>query len=118
MASFYQNLQATASRLLQSKGQNLTFSREVETGFNPGTGVKTNTTTTYTGYGAAFDYMASEIDGTIIQAGDIKLMLEKTATAPEINDTVTIDSVVYRLMDVKKTAPGGIVVKYDCRLRK
>lgn len=118
MASFYANLQATAARLLTKYGQSLTFTREVETAFNPTTGAKTNDLFTFTGYGASFDYQASEIDGELIQSGDIRLTLEKTSTVPAINDSVRVDDINYRVMDVKKSAPGGVVVKYDLNLRK
>lgn len=118
VASFYANLQATATRLLTSKGQSVTFTRSVETAFNSGTGVKTTSDFTFSSNGAAFDYKASEIDGTVIKAGDIRLMLEKGTNEPAIGDSAKIDAVNYRVMDVTKSSPAGIVTHYTCRLRK
>lgn len=118
MADFYGNLAAVATRLLTSKGQSITFSREVQSAFNPTTGVATTSTTTFSGYGAAFDYNSSEIDGEIIQKGDIRLVLEATATAPIIGDTCTIDSDAYRAMNVKPTSPAGTPVIYEVQLRR
>ena len=118
MASLYDKLQNTASSMLTKYGQNLTLTREVETDFNPTTGAKSQDLFTFTGHGASFDYQSSEIDGELVQTGDIKLLLEKTTTAPAINDSVRIDNVNYRVMDVKKASPGGTVVFYTCRLRK
>ena len=115
--SFYSDLAAVATRLLTDKGQQVTFSRETSTGFNPTTGINTTTTSTITGYGAAFDYNSSEIDGTIIVKGDIRFLFE-AGSAPQQDDTVTIDSIGYRVMDVKKTAPGGTDVLYEVQLRK
>jgi len=118
VGSFYDNLQKTATRLLTSKGQKVTFTRLVETSFNSGTGEKTTSDFVYSGYGAAFDYKASEIDGSVIQRGDIRLMLEKTTLAPKIDDSAKIDTVNYRIMDVIKSSPAGTVTHYTCRLRQ
>ena len=116
--SFYSNLAAVATKLLTDKGQLLTFSRETTLAFDPVTGTNTVTTSTFTGYGAAFDYNRNEIDGSIIQRGDIRLILNATDTAPATNDTTVIDGVTYRVMSIKKTAPAGTVVAYELQLRK
>ena len=118
MSRFYQNLAATASRLLANKGQSVTFSRETSTGFDPALGVDTTTTSSYSGNGGAFDYNSSEIDGEIIQRGDIRLVLEAVDTAPLIGDTCDIDSLAYRVMNVKPTSPAGVPVIYELQLRQ
>lgn len=118
MASFYANLKNTASRLLTTYGQTISFSRAVTDSFNPATGVTTpGTPVTFTGKGAAFDYTDAELVDTLIERGDIRLILE-AGTAPEINDIATVDSVDYRVMNVITTSPAGTVVKYDLQLRK
>jgi len=117
MTTFYSDLAAVATMLLTDKGQQVTFSRETTSSFDPGTGINTTTTSTITGYGASFDYNSSEIDGTIIVKGDIRFLFE-AGNAPKQDDTVPIDSINYRVMSVKKTAPGGTDVLYECQLRK
>lgn len=116
--SFYSGLVTVAQRLLISKGKLLTFSRETSSAFDPILGHNTVSVSTYTGNGAAFDYNHREIDGEIIQRGDIRLILEATTTAPTINDSVTIDSDVYRVMEVRPISPAGTVVVYEIQLRK
>lgn len=116
--SFYNNLKTTASTLLKDKGQLVVFSREVQSAFNPTTGVITSSTTTFSGYGAAFNYSRNEINNTIIENGDIKLTVEAMSTAPIIGDSVTIDAIAYRVMNVQPLSPSGIVVKYDLQLRR
>jgi len=118
MTTFYSDLAAVATRLLTDKGQQVTFSRETSTGFDPETGINTTNTSTFTGYGASFNYNSSEIDGTIVVKGDIRFVVEAMTTAPDSGDTVTVDSLIYRVMDVKKVSPAGTVVLYECRLRK
>ena len=116
--SFYSDIQATATRLITDKGQNLTFGRETSSGFDPILGVNTTTSSTYTGYGVSTQYNKKEIDGTIIQIGDIKLILQKTTTDPLRGDTVTVDSIVYRVMDIEPVSPAGTVVIRKLQLRK
>ena len=117
--SFYESLKNTASKLLKDKGQLVTFTRKVTAGFDPVTGIDTPaSSTTFTGYGAAFDYNSSQIDGTLIKAGDIRFLFEATDTAPLEEDTTVIDSVIYVVKNVKKTSPAGTVVMYEVQLRK
>lgn len=98
-------------------GQNLTFGRETSSSFNPVTGVDTTASSTYTGYGAGFDYKRSEIDDEVIQRGDVRLLLEATTTTPLIGDTVTYNSTVYRVMNIDELSPGGTVLRYEIQLR-
>lgn len=116
--TFYGGLKSVASSVLADKGQNLTFSREGDTAFDPKTGISTTTPTSFTGYGASFNYNTKEIDGSLIQNGDIKLLLEATATAPITGDQVTIDSIIYRVVNIKTTSPAGEIVVYNLQLRR
>lgn len=119
MADFYSGLAAVASRLLAEKGQSVSFSRTTGGTKNAATGITAGgSTTSYSGNGAGFDYNRAEIDGTIIQMGDIRLILEAVDTTPEANDECTYDSIDYRVMSVKETSPGGIVTHYELQLRK
>ena len=118
MPDFYTSLKNTASNLLQNKGRLITFTRNTENSFNPATGEVLNYSSTYTGYGATFDYKKNEIDETIVKSGDIRLLLESTTTAPERNDTCVIDSITYRIMNVTPLSPAGTVVTYTVQLRK
>lgn len=116
--SFYDNMATTALKLLTSKGQTVTFSREVSSGFDPALGIDTTSTTTFTGKAAHLNYKNSEIDGTQVIKGDSRLILEATATVPLVSDTVTVDSIVWRVMDVEPVSPAGTVVIYKIQVRK
>jgi hypothetical protein len=116
--SFYSDLANVAKRLLTDKGQNVTFSREVSSAFDPVTGQNQIAATTFTGNGAAFNYNKSEVDGTIVQNGDIRFLVEATATEPANDDTVTIDNIIYTVMSIKPTSPAGTVVIYELQLRR
>ena len=118
MASFYNGLASTATKLLKDKGRSVTFTRDVEASFVPATGISTPAaSTTYTAYGAAFDYTAMEIANSTIEAGDIRFMME-SGTEPAIADTCVIDSVTYRVMNVRATKPAGVALYFEAQLRK
>lgn len=115
--TFYADLADVAFRLLKDKGQNVTFNRETSDAFDPVAGENQTNPSTFTAYGAAFNYNKSEIDGTIIQKGDIRFVMEAT-TEPQNDDTTTIDSAIYRVMSVKPTNPAGTSVIYEAQLRR
>lgn len=117
--SFYSGLAATAAKLLAEKGQTISFSRQTGGSFDPALGAESGaSTTTFTGNGAAFGYNNAEIDGTVVQRGDVRLIVESTATVPEQDDECTVDSVVYRVMAVEPISPAGITVINKVQLRK
>jgi hypothetical protein len=118
VANFYARLATTATRLLDDKGQTLSFSRDNVTSFNPVTGEETKgTAITYSGSGAVFGYGSSEINGTDIQRDDRRVILEAVSTAPAVGDSVTIDSIVHRVVDVEQVNPAGTVVIYQLQVR-
>jgi len=116
--SFYGSLQATASTLLQSKGQQITFTAIKTNHFDARLGQHETYTETYSGYGAPLSYINSMIDGELIKKGDLNLLLEATTTIPKQNDTCVIDGHQYTVKDVKPLSPGGTVVIYDIQLRR
>lgn len=118
VSDFYTGLAATATRLLTSKGKVVTFTRYTSTDFDPAQGINTTTTSTFTGNGAAFGYKSGEIDGTVVIKGDIRLIVDAMTTPPLIEDNVTIDSLIYRVMNVEKVNPAGTPVIYKVQLRK
>ena len=118
MPSFYSGLATTSRRLLKSKGVSLSLTRDSGT-FDPVLGSESSvTTTTITGYGVVTQYSNNETDGTNVKKGDLKLIFEATSTIPDVGDECTVDSVVYRVMNVSPVIPGGTLVISKIQLRK
>lgn len=122
--NFYERLRTTANKLLKGKGQIVTLTSNVAGTYDAATGTSTITTSTQSIYAAVFDYGAKQIDGTLIKMGDKQLLVSAlntsgaTITAPVVNDTVTVDGVVYTIVGpIKTIAPAGTVVMYDCNIR-
>lgn len=59
------------------------------------------------------EYKASEIDGTVIQRGDTKILTDATiAVVPEPGDSVVVDDVTYAVIDAEVVRPAGVPVLY------
>jgi hypothetical protein len=120
---FYSKMQATANRLLKGKGQEITLTRQAAGAYNVATGTAAVTTTTQTAYGAMFEYGDKNIDGVLIKEGDKQLLLSAlnsagtALVAPQLNDTVTINTVVYTVVRIKPLSPAGTTVLFDCTIR-
>ena len=120
---FYSKMQATANRLLKGKGQEITLTRQTAVAYDPATGTAAVTTTTQTAYGAMFEYGDKNIDGVLIKEGDKQLLLSAlnsagtALVAPQLNDTVTINTVVYTVVRIKPLSPAGTTVLFDCNIR-
>lgn len=110
----------TASRLLEQYGEPVSIVFPSATpAFDPITGQPQTpgASTTITGFGYPSAYRDSEIDGDVIRAGDIRLVLEKVATAPEVNTSAIVDGKTYRIQSVQKIRRTGSDVIYVCQLR-
>jgi len=118
MSFNYQKIGGIASKILKNFGQEATFTTKTTGHFDPAIGKAQTTETTFTGYGVKEAYTSREIDGTLIQAGDIKFMLENTSTTPSVSDTCSLNSIVYRIMSVDPLEPALDSVVYVLRLRK
>ena len=109
----------TATALINRFGAAATITRTDGATFDPATGGYTGgTTTTITGNGARMRFERSEIDGEIIQRGDFRLLFGAGTGEPQIDDVVTFDGQIYRIMAVLSTSPSGIAVMYDLHCRR
>jgi hypothetical protein len=104
LASFSGNIASLVSRL----GRPVTIRTFVNSGpdFDP-----TRTPTDTPATAAVFDFEASEVDGSIIQANDKELVF--SSTVPVTKQATIIDgSIEYVLINVEEVGPGGDVLMY------
>jgi hypothetical protein len=118
VSAFYDNMAATARRLLTQYGQACTLTRTTTGEYDPDTGTAPVTTETQSVKCAVIDYPAALIDGSIIQVGDKKVIMESSATAPQAVDTLTVGATVYQIISVKPLEPAGINVIYTLQVRR
>ena len=115
--SFYGNLRDNvATKLITKYGALHTFTRSEPGAYDPASGTRPQALTTYTANMVKDSYNAFERGDSNIQVGDIKIIAE-VATF-EINDTVSVDSQDYRLVNVNPIKPGPTVVAYELQARK
>lgn len=118
MSEFYDNLAETASELLEEFGTDLVLTRVASGAYDPDTGDVTNTETTHTGFGAAFDYESRDIDGTKIKAGDQRILISVTGMAePEADDRVTVNGKTFTVVRSRTLAPAGVPVVFEVQAR-
>lgn len=115
--TFATNTQATASRLLTKYGQTVTFSRTTQGTFVSSTGaVGAGTSSTYSAKVHPKSYKAQEIDNVSILTGDI-LLIAYSTTAILVGDTVSLDSVIYRVQNAEKINAVGSTIIYKAQVR-
>jgi ABC-type branched-subunit amino acid transport system substrate-binding protein len=108
---------ATALRLINRYGGDVTL-RTVTTGdYNEGTA--TQTTSDQTVKGVISNYTAYDLANTLVQADDRRVTIAASGltSAPTSNDLVVIGNVVGRVVMVTPTAPSGTPLVYDLQVR-
>ena len=118
MSAFSDEMAAVALELLTEFGQLVTFTRTTEGAYSTAT-LTTGpaTTSTYTGYVVPVDNDKTERDTEIVQESSTRIYLNATSTAPAIGDSVSLNSVDYRILEIRKHVVNGEVVLYDILLR-
>ena len=76
--------------------------------------------TTYTGtVTPILQYKKDEIDGTTIKMGDGYVFFYPSGSLPPIDSKITINSTVWRLVDIMRLdSVGGVNVFFKCQLRR
>jgi hypothetical protein len=122
--TFYGEMVDTTEELMAEFGQNFTVTAVTSGAYSPSTGAATTSATTQTAVGIEELYKAREIDGTLIKAGDRRLLISPrnsagaALTTPSVGHTVTLDGEPWRIERVEPLQPGGTVVAIYLHLRK
>lgn len=120
MSFNYDRIAKIAQKQIERFGQAVTITRRVQGSYNTTTSVAPVTETTQTTKGVTDVYKFKEVDGSLIQVGDIKVILSaQNITAPTVNDKITLlDGTVWVVKTVDPISPGGVPIVYTCQLRK
>lgn len=116
----YANIAATALRLIARFGQAVTITSRVQGTYNAATSAATVTETTQTTRGVLDQYKWREIDGSLVKAGDLKLIVAaKGLSAPAINDSATLaDGSKLTIKNIEVVSPGATPIIYICQVRR
>jgi len=117
--SEYGSLIALALDLLGRKGQPITITTVTTGAYSPSTGGVSSTETVQTGVGVPIAYKASEIDGTNIRRGDVKVIVAGSGiTEPKVNGQVSFIGFTGTIKNVEVVAPEGTPIVYKLQVRK
>ena len=64
------------------------------------------------------EFRVNEIDGTLIRAGDKKVLIDATGPAPNTGDTLAISGEDHRIEMVWPLSPAGVAVMYTVAARR
>ena len=119
----YSKTAARADQSLRRKG-GIVVLRQVVTGeYDPDLGAAPSATSDHEGTGVKIAYEAENIDGTLIQAGDQKLLLSPLQRngapmpMPTTADLVLFGGASYTVKAVETTAPVDLAVLHTLQLR-
>lgn len=114
----YSKSAATALKLLTKFGASATLIKRVESAYDPATGSNSITETSYTVKAVLLNYSANETNtsGSLIQAKDRKVIMQATTVTPDVSDTLTFNSVTYRILEVNTLSPSGVNVLHELRV--
>lgn len=86
--------------------------------YDPNTGTVTAATTAYPCTAAVLNYSAKDIDGTLVLAGDAKVLIAPdVGQAPEANDKIVTADRQMTVVRCSPVAPAGVVVLYEVQVR-
>lgn len=114
--TFYSGLESVATRLLSEKGQERTFTRKTNHGYDTQSSTPTISESTYTSSCVITENMTSTKSDTVIKKYAAKMLME-AANAPEVGDTVSIDGKNLRVSSFDKIAPANTVLAYKVELK-
>ena len=119
----YTKTAARADKSLRRKGGLVVLRQIVNGEYDPDLGAAPTTSADYECTGVKIAYETENIDGTLIQAGDQKLLLSplqrngQAMPAPTAADLVLFGGASYTVKSVGTTAPVDVVVLHTLQLR-
>lgn len=119
----YTKVRRGASKSLGRSGQTVTWRRAGVTAEDEGAGTVTvGSPTDYSITGVVTLYRDQDIDNTLIQRGDKKLLLDAqdfadAGVTPTDADEVVISGTLHSVVDLQPVSPAGVSVLYKAQVR-
>lgn len=113
------NAVATALRLLNKYGKQITYTHVTAGIYNPATGSATATTSAITPKVYVDVFTGDKFWSNLIVAGDRKVLAagDSFTTVPKPGDTLTIGAVIFTVLAVKPLYSGNSVALYEIAAR-
>ena len=109
----------TATKLLAEFGEAVSLTYETDEVRNPATGeiITPASENVVPGFGYPSRFQNAEIDGTVVQRSDTRLILNKVDEEPAQGWRAQVQGKAFRVMDVQPITKSGADVIYICQLR-
>lgn len=121
MSDYTRSINA-ALRLITKKGQIVTLKTETPGSYNPATSEVSRTETTESGRGVVTQFETKDVDGNLIKADDLLLILaaKGVTNKPQPDKTLIVlnSGVTYTVKNVIDVAPSGVSIVYRLQLRR
>lgn len=111
-------------RLVDTHGKSLTYTVKGNPTYDPSTATVTSSDTTYTVKAFFYNYGLNEIDGTSVQVGDRRVVMNLVDTSgsavpePEPGDKISGEGDEVYVVGVMKIMSGINPVCYTCQVRE
>ncbi|WP_353614087.1 hypothetical protein [Mangrovibacter phragmitis] len=115
MAINYQRMQERSTRMIRQNGYAYPVTRKGSVTVVAGV-EQTTPDTAFDAWGVKTDYSPGEVDGTVIQSGDIQIVFT-AEQAVKIGDLVGVDGKQYRVVEPHPVKPAAVVICYRSQLR-
>ncbi|UUR70762.1 hypothetical protein [Enterobacter asburiae] len=115
MAINYQRMQATTTRMLKQNGIAYNVTRKGTLIVIGGVEHRSDDIQ-FTARGVKTDYAPGEIDETVIENGDVRIVFSAEQEI-KIGDLIDVDGVIHRVVKPNPVKPGGVVLCYKSQLR-
>lgn len=117
--SFYASKAGLVGGMMQRFGQMGAIRRTTATGGGPAaTSDLAPSSQDYPARMAVFPVSLKDVDGTLVKAGDFRVLVEPLAVDPTTTDRVVCSEGVLTIVDAGKFAPAGTVTHYSMVARR
>jgi len=119
----YTRLQETVARMITDFGGDCVIAIIAESNYDPTIDSYSKTNDIYSIDGVSEDFSNKEIDGTLVKAGDQKILVSDDTLPDDLekymNTTMTFGSYLWRVVGVKSIQPDGVAkLLYIFHVRK
>jgi hypothetical protein len=119
-SALYGELAQAAVDLLNELGQLVLLTRNgAGGGYNPDTGfVEEGGEQVWSASGVEFEYQQREVDGSLIQRGDRRVLIAPDlGTLPQTGDVITLGATRLEVVESRPVQPAGVVVLHEVQAR-
>lgn len=115
MAINYQRMQATATRMIRQNGISYNVIRKGSVTVIAGVEHRSDDIR-FTATGVKTDYQPGEIDGTVIESRDVRIVFTAEQEI-KTGDLIDVDGITHRVVKPNPSKPADVVLCYKAQLR-